>query len=468
MKLLLTIALGVLLVPLVGFAAYNDVTLGASDTLLSVGGVTLTVTAVGGAGASFDSMTMNGSTFDLTMSAGSFLRVTSTDRRVLNVTNKGSVVVTSNCTSSQSEYTLENPANSTSASPTVEVTTSTCTTNSPGGGGSPGSSGGGGGGGGGSTVSSRPQKVYPDGTRVYLDQPGAAATIAALNAKFAPKAKAAAVAQAAPVVPKAAVTAPAAVAAISANITRALSKGVTNPQVRVLQQILNSSSDTRIAESGVGALGNETEYFGPATQRAVQKFQVKHGLAGPGDEGYGLVGPKTRAKLNEVAGQAPAVAAPAAAPAAAPSAVTAVPSGATVTRSLAKGATNADVKVLQQVLNSDSETRIADSGAGSPGSETQFFGAGTERALKKFQEKHGIAGPGEPGYGTVGPKTRAKLNEILSGSSGVSAPVAPAAPAVQSAAPAADASAKAAALQKQIQDAMAQIKLLQEQLKTAQ
>jgi len=59
-------------------------------------------------------------------------------------------------------------------------------------------------------------------------------------------------------------------------------------------------SDTKVAESGVGSPGNETEYFGTLTKKAVQKFQKKYGIAKEGDSGYGYVGPKTRAKLQEV------------------------------------------------------------------------------------------------------------------------------------------------------------------------
>jgi peptidoglycan hydrolase-like protein with peptidoglycan-binding domain len=144
----------------------------------------------------------------------------------------------------------------------------------------------------------------------------------------------------------------------------------------------------------------------------VQKFQEKYGIAGPGDEGYGQVGPKTRAKLNEVAGQT-APAAPAA-PAAPPSAAQ-LPEIISFTRPLEKGMTHSDIKALQQLLNQDPDTRVAASGDGSPGNETSYFGSATRRAVEKFQEKYGIAGPGTSGYGDVGPRTRAKLNELLTG-----------------------------------------------------
>ena len=82
---------------------------------------------------------------------------------------------------------------------------------------------------------------------------------------------------------------------------KALKTGSTNIDVKKLQLILNSDSDTQIASSGVGSSGNETNYYGSLTRKAVEKFQVKYGIAKSGDEGYGTVGPKTRAKLNDLA-----------------------------------------------------------------------------------------------------------------------------------------------------------------------
>ena len=136
-----------------------------------------------------------------------------------------------------------------------------------------------------------------------------------------------------------------------------------------------------------------------------------------------------------------------------------------------KGASNSDVKRLQILLNSDPDTRIANTGVGSPGNETNSFGSLTEKAVQKFQEKYGIAKKGDVGYGSVGPKTRAKLNEI-SGTIGAT-PATPAVPTVSPAVPATPAStgttdAQTEAVQAQINAALEQIKLLQEQLKTAQ
>ena len=53
------------------------------------------------------------------------------------------------------------------------------------------------------------------------------------------------------------------------------------------------------------------------------------------------------------------------------------------------------------------------------GSVTGYYGALTKAAIQRFQEKYGIAKAGDPGYGEVGPKTRAKLNELMGAGTGV-------------------------------------------------
>ncbi|MGH9463568.1 MAG: peptidoglycan DD-metalloendopeptidase family protein [Vicinamibacteria bacterium] len=82
-------------------------------------------------------------------------------------------------------------------------------------------------------------------------------------------------------------------------------------------------------------------------------------------------------------------------------------------RDLSEGCSGPDVKQLQRLLNADPETRVASSGAGSPGQETESFGAKTKGAVQRFQKKHKIASSGEAGYGIVGPRTRAKLHELF-------------------------------------------------------
>lgn len=91
-------------------------------------------------------------------------------------------------------------------------------------------------------------------------------------------------------------------------------------------------------------------------------------------------------------------------------------SGYTWTRSLTVGATGEDVRKLQQLLNSDPDTRVAVSGAGAPGMETTFFGGATAAAVSKFQVKYrseiltpsGLVNP----TGFFGPSSLAKANAL--------------------------------------------------------
>jgi|SRR5665213_397744 len=92
---------------------------------------------------------------------------------------------------------------------------------------------------------------------------------------------------------------------------------------------------------------------------------------------------------------------------------TPVSSSASLTRNLDVGFTGADVKTLQQILNSDPATQIAASGPGAPGNETTMFGSLTKLAVEKFQLKYGITTASNAAYGYVGPATRAKLNAIF-------------------------------------------------------
>lgn len=80
----------------------------------------------------------------------------------------------------------------------------------------------------------------------------------------------------------------------------------------------------------------------------------------------------------------------------------------------APGRRNLDVKNIQKILNADKATQIAKKGPGSPGKETNLYGAATRAAVQKFQLKYGIVkSPKDKGYGIVGPATRKKMNELL-------------------------------------------------------
>jgi hypothetical protein len=85
-------------------------------------------------------------------------------------------------------------------------------------------------------------------------------------------------------------------ALLSLAFAKNLSKGMTDPDVRRLQQTLNADPGTRVSVIGAGAPGRETDYFGPRTLSAVLRFQKKHGVPATG-----FVGPLTRAALQLLA-----------------------------------------------------------------------------------------------------------------------------------------------------------------------
>lgn len=66
-----------------------------------------------------------------------------------------------------------------------------------------------------------------------------------------------------------------------------LRRNSKNENVRILQRFLNRLG-FRISESGPGSPGKETDFFGPATERAVINYQKTKGL-----KDDGIVGPRT-------------------------------------------------------------------------------------------------------------------------------------------------------------------------------
>ena len=81
-----------------------------------------------------------------------------------------------------------------------------------------------------------------------------------------------------------------------------------------------------------------------------------------------------------------------------------------ILRTLKQGSRGPDVRELQQILNRDPETRVSESGPGSLGNETEYFGPLTHDAVLRLQRKYaldilapiGLSAP----TGIVGTQTR--------------------------------------------------------------
>ena len=203
---------------------------------------------------------------------------------------------------------------------------------------------------------------------------------------------------------------------------RNLRLGNRGKDVKALQEWLNQLDIHKLADRGPGSPGNETEYFGRLTFNALKKCQEYHkeqiltpiGLTAA----TGFFGPSTRAFANSFFLKQPSTEIPAATPLIQQPEALIQPTSAVFNRLLQYGTSHNDVKRLQRLLNSDPNTKLAESGVGSPGNETSYFGPITRNAVKKFQKKYNIVSFGDEkstGYGLVGPKTRAKLREVFGG-----------------------------------------------------
>ncbi len=81
-------------------------------------------------------------------------------------------------------------------------------------------------------------------------------------------------------------------AAANTSLVRDLKRGMTGEDVRVLQKFLNERGFI-VATSGSGSVGNETTYFGAATEAAVIRYQKSRSIA----PAAGYFGPLTRASM---------------------------------------------------------------------------------------------------------------------------------------------------------------------------
>jgi len=76
------------------------------------------------------------------------------------------------------------------------------------------------------------------------------------------------------------------------SFTRDLETGAMGVDVRTLQVYLNTHGAV-VAATGAGSVGNETQFFGPATKAALIRFQTANGIV----PAAGYFGPKTRAYI---------------------------------------------------------------------------------------------------------------------------------------------------------------------------
>lgn len=264
MRTLTHIALmGVLLViPTLASAAFDDATL-TTDTVLTVGGITLNVS---GPSAVIESITVDSSSFSFALRSGSVIQVTSPDKKVLSSDASNQFILTNTCGSSESVLKHGGYTGSGTITVTVTPSSSTC-------GGASASSASGGGGG-----------IVPSCNTGYT-----------LSGGFCiPVSVGSSVASAGP---RPSVSSPQpeiATGTVSAVFTKPLRYGMRSDDVRRLQQLLTRDVD-------VYPEGLVTGFFGPATKRAVQRFQIKYNVVSSSrDAGYGAVGPKTRATLKDV------------------------------------------------------------------------------------------------------------------------------------------------------------------------
>ncbi len=142
--------------------------------------------------------------------------------------------------------------------------------------------------------------------------------------------------------------------------------------------------------------------MGPCTTNAVEAFQIAKGI-----KTTGTLNPQTLFALNTLFSDQPVAPLPSASPVSATT-----PAGgscALPTHDLTLNTTNAttggDVSLLQKLLSTDSTIYPEKLVTGT-------FGPATLKAVQKFQVANSLATAGSPGYGLVGPKTRAALLKL--------------------------------------------------------
>lgn len=406
---------------LVSWAPVYAVTVSQDITLQTTSGSNITLLA----NSVFDSMTVGANSFTFTLSGTQSVNLRDSDGQILETNIDG---LKGSCDGTNSEITL-----SASKGLSIEVTIKAFACSSGG--------GGGGSGGGGGTTSSTQTTTTTTTTTTTAASTSTTPTTTATTQATSPYLEGAP-APVAPLSDGVVTSTPIPIsvpgAAVSGfpgimQLKRGLDVGSTGADVKALQEALASMTD-------IYPEGTVSGFYGSLTKAAVGRFQMKYGLVfSANDPGYGYVGPKTRAKLQEVFGNGAVASTPA------PKVSSA--GGTAITHELGFGAKGDDVIQLQAFLAGDLALYPE-------GKITGYYGSLTVAAVKRFQAKYGISQ-----IGRVGPQTLAKLNEVMGKS--MSAPQAPAS--IQD-----DEAAKKADLQKQITDLQALIESLTKQVQTAQ
>jgi len=169
-----------------------------------------------------------------------------------------------------------------------------------------------------------------------------------------------------------------------------ISLGQESPDILKLQKFLNTAG-FKVSTSGNGSPGRESTYFGNLTRIALQKFQTARGIPATG-----VLDTATRAFVGITTPTIPT-----------DTTQPTIPTNSdttSFTRDLRLGSTGSDVLTLQKFLNA-SGFQVASSGNGSPGSESDYFGPATVRALASYQRSKGIV----PAVGFFGRLTRASV-----------------------------------------------------------
>lgn len=247
--------------PLIGYAAYNDVTL-TPATILSVGGISLNVS---GTNAVIQSITTGATSLTLTLLPGSSISIAAPGKNMLMQTGGTGYVSASDCSAFSSQIGFSYPVGAGSAV-TITVTPSTTTC---GGGGAGGSTSTGGG-----SVLPAPAATNPSAVPALTSttSPAAAAT-SSIQGSAAPT-----------------VTLPSLASGhVSPNFrfTRYLKYGSRGADVRALQAIL--------VARGYLMASAPNGFYGMQTIKGVTRLQKDNALSP-----VGTVGPKTRAFLNSL------------------------------------------------------------------------------------------------------------------------------------------------------------------------